>query len=409
MKTIINHTTMQIDEMTLSHPLEQCLFFDIETTGLSPRASSLYLIGTMAYDTAEDNTENSSWKITQWFADKYRDEENIIRSFLDALEQYDYLYHFNGKTFDIPYLLHKANKYHMELSDHASQILQDTTGTRSIDLLSQIRPLKKILGISKAGQTDLERWMGINREDKYTGGELISVYSQYMQARILHPEQAEELEHVLLLHNHDDMEGMLTVSRMLHYRYLLDITPALEKRLQITEINLHPSDQEHTSSLYLHFRHHAALPRTVSLTGVFPLTKDPAPIFPVHPDILELTEDTGILQVPVISTELKYFLPNPKEYYYLPSEDQAVHKSVAEFVDPSHRKKATAATCYLRRTGKFLPALRSYKAGSDAFPQNIPVFLAVYRDKLGFYELPADLTPENPFWKEYLIQTLRAW
>ena len=409
MKTINHQTTMQIDEITLSHPPVQCLFFDIETTGLSPRASSLYLIGTMAYDTVEDTTGNDTWKITQWFADKHRDEETILRLFLDTLEQYDYLYHFNGKTFDIPYLLHKANKYHIELSDHASQILQDTTGNRSIDLLSQIRPLKKILGISKAGQTDLERWMGITREDTYSGGELISVYSQYMQDRILHPEQAEELEHVLLLHNHNDMEGMLTVSRMLHYRYLFDMTAALEKRLQITEITFHPSNQEHTSSLHLHFRHHAALPRSASLTGVFPLTKDPAPTFTVPPAILKLAEDTGILQVPVISTELKYFLPNPKEYYYLPSEDQAVHKSVAEFVDPSHRKKATAATCYLRRSGKFLPALQPYKAGSDSFPQNIPVFLSVYRDKLGFYELPTDLVPENPFWKEYLIQTLRAW
>lgn len=409
MKTIISHTTIQLDEINLSHLPAQCLFFDIETTGLSPRASSLYLIGTMTYDTLEDNTGNGTWKITQWFADKHRDEENIIRLFLDSLEQYDYLYHFNGKTFDVPYLLHKIEKYHIALSDHASQILRDTTGSRSIDLLSQIRPLKKILGISKAGQTDLERWMGIAREDTYTGGELISVYSQYMQDRILHPEQADELEHVLLLHNHDDMEGMLTVSRMLHYRYLFDMIPALEKQLQITEIILPPSDQEHTSSLHLHFKHHASLPRTVSLTAAFPPTKDSAQTFTVHPGTLELTKDTGILQIPIISTELKYFLPNPKEYYYLPSEDQAVHKSVAEFVDPSHRKKATAATCYLRRTGKFLPALQPYKAGSDSFPQNISVFLSVYRDKLGFYELPADLTPENPFWKEYLIQTLRAW
>lgn len=404
MKTISSQTTLKMNKITLTQPLEQCLFFDIETTGLSPRASSLYLIGTMAYDTTK-----GIWEMTQWFADKHRDEENIIRLFLDTLEQYDYLYHFNGKTFDIPYLLHKANKYHIELSDHDCQILQDTTGTRSIDLLSQIRPLKKILGISKAGQTDLERFMGINREDTYSGGDLIPVYSQYMQDRILHPEQAGELERILLLHNHDDMEGMLSVSQMLHYRYLFDMIPALENQLQITEIALHPSDHEQASSLHLQFRHHAALPVTASLTEVFPLTKDPAPAFTIPPDNLELTEDSGILRVPLISTELKYFLPNPKEYYYLPLEDQAIHKSVAEFVDPSHRKKATAATCYLRRAGIFLPALQPYKAGSDSFPQNIPVFLPVYRDKLGFYELPADLRSENPFWKEYLIQTLRAW
>ncbi len=409
MNTINRQTTRQIHDITFTHPQEQCLFFDIETTGLSPRASSLYLIGIMAYHAAEDHTGNGTWKITQWFADKHRDEETIIRLFLNALEQYNYLYHFNGKTFDIPYLLHKSEKYQIALSDHVSQILHDSTGNLSIDLLSRIRPLKKILGISKAGQTDLERWMGVNREDTYTGGELITVYSQYMQDRILHPERAEEREHILLLHNHDDMEGMLTVSQMLHYRHFFDMIPALEERLQITEVILQPSEDDTTSTLHLYFRHHAALPKAASLTNNFPLTKEPALKPALDHCCLELDSDTGSLRIPMISTELKYFLPNPKDYYYLPSEDQAVHKSVAEFVDPSHRKKATAATCYLRKQGKFLPILQPYKAGSASFPQDTPVFLPVYRDKLGFYELPSSLEPENPFWKAYLVQTLRAW
>ncbi len=307
MKTITSQTNVQIHEITLTHPQEQCLFFDIETTGLSPRASSLYLIGTMAYDAAGGN-----WQITQWFADRHRDEEAIIRLFLDTLEHYDYLYHFNGKTFDIPYLLRKSEKYHIELSDHACQILHDATGNRSIDLLAQIRPLKKILGISRAGQTDLEHWIGINREDTYHGGELIAVYSRYMQDRILHPGQAEELEHVLLLHNHDDMEGMLIVSRMLHYRHFFGMIPALEKQLQITEASLQPPGCDTPSCLHLQFRHGAALPKAASLTRNFPPAKDPVLVpVPGH-CFLELDTDTGILRIPVISAELKYFLPNPE-------------------------------------------------------------------------------------------------
>lgn len=404
MKTITKQTSIQIHDITLNHPQEQCLFFDIETTGLSPRASSLYLIGIMAYNTTE-----GTWNITQWFADKHRDEEAMIRLFLDTLEQYNYIYHFNGKTFDIPYLLHKVDKYQIKLTEHASQILHDTTGNQSIDLLSRIRPLKKLLGIAKAGQTDLERWMGVNREDRYTGGELIAVYSQYMQDRILHPEQAEEKERLLLLHNHDDMEGMLTVSQMLHYRHLFDMIPVVKEQLQISEVSMQPSEPDTTPYLNLHFRHHAALPKAVSLTNDFPVTKDPSPKISLDHCFLELDKDTGILRIPVISAELKYFLPDPKEYYYLPSEDQAVHKSVAEFVEPSHRKKATAATCYLRRAGRFLPALPPYKAGTQSFPKDIPVFMPVYRDKLCFYELPSKPEPSQSFWKEYLIQTLQAW
>ena len=41
--------------------LEKILFLDIETTGLSPSSSQLYLIGIAYY-------EQSTWHIKQWFA-----------------------------------------------------------------------------------------------------------------------------------------------------------------------------------------------------------------------------------------------------------------------------------------------------------------------------------------------------
>lgn len=405
MKTITSQTTILIEEATLCHPLDQCIFFDIETTGLSPRASSLYQIGIMIYDNAAH-----CWNITQWFANKHRDEEPIIRLFLETLQQYNYLYHFNGRTFDIPYLLSKAEKYHIELSDHASMILHDTTATWSVDLLAQIRPLKKILGIPKAGQTDLERWIGRNRQDTYSGGDLIPIYSQYMQDQLLHPEQAQESEQLLLLHNHDDMEGMLAISQMLHYRHLFDMIPAIENQLEITEITMQqPQNAADPCHVTLHFRHHAALPKAVSLTGYYPATKDTEAGFSLDSCHLNLDIDTGCLLIPIITAELKYFLPDPKDYYYLPSEDQAVHKSIAEFVEPSHRKKATAATCYVRKQGQFIPSMQPYKANSAAILSETPTLLSIYRDKLGFYELPSTLTPQNDFWKKYLAETLKAW
>ena len=46
---------------------------------------------------------------------------------------------------------------------------------------------------------------------------------------------------------------------------------------------------------------------------------------------------------------------NYKDYYYLTTEDVAVHKSVAHYVDTKYRKQATASTCYEKHTGEFLP------------------------------------------------------
>lgn len=56
----------------------------------------------------------------------------------------------------------------------------------------------------------------------------------------------------------------------------------------------------------------------------------------------------ALLKVPIYEEELKYFYSNYHDYYYLPTEDVALHKSVAGFVDKAHRVNATAATCYTR-------------------------------------------------------------
>ena len=43
-------------------PKERIVFFDIETTGLSSKNASIYLIGTVSY-------EEGAWQLTQLFAE----------------------------------------------------------------------------------------------------------------------------------------------------------------------------------------------------------------------------------------------------------------------------------------------------------------------------------------------------
>ena len=52
---------------------------------------------------------------------------------------------------------------------------------------------------------------------------------------------------------------------------------------------------------------------------------------------------------------MKHFYPNYKDYYYLVYEDTAIHKSVGQYVERSARTQATAATCYTRMEGIFVP------------------------------------------------------
>ena len=59
---------------SLPCPVEQVCFFDIETTGLSPDISSLYLLGAAF-------VENGTWRLIQWYADDYISEADILSAF----------------------------------------------------------------------------------------------------------------------------------------------------------------------------------------------------------------------------------------------------------------------------------------------------------------------------------------
>ena len=427
MKTI--KSTMNPPRFSYNFPqeMEDIAFFDIETTGLSPKASSLYLIGGMHYDGAA-----GTWQMIQWFADNYHSEKEILLAFLAFLEKFQCLYHFNGKTFDIPYILQKCQRHAITLSSHNKKILEDQEDALSIDLLKHARRLRKVLGLEKCSQTALEQWLGCQREDPFSGGDLIPVYSEYMQQRLLAPERAEALEKVLLLHNHDDVEMMLAVSSILSYEnYFIHpeglfplpaMPPAGTDPLpQATA----PASPEALPSL-IHLAHeddHLAValetnlpvPKKICLSAEYPETSispndrtENLPHFP--PAELKLEEKSCTLTIPLYQGELKYFYSNAKDYYYLPEEDLAVHKSIAEFVEKEYRQKATAATCYTRTEGTFLPRLAPYarkKKGEAS--EELPRFFLTHKDRLSFCQLPEDYRQNPQFWQNYLAGELRSF
>ena len=85
---------------------ENCLFFDIETTGLSWKTSHLYLLGAVFY-------ENEIWIHRQWFCQKPGEEKEVLLAFSELLSTRKLLFHYNGTTFDVPYLMHKYTFYQL--------------------------------------------------------------------------------------------------------------------------------------------------------------------------------------------------------------------------------------------------------------------------------------------------------
>lgn len=334
-------------------PLEQLLFIDIETTGFTARSSSLYMIGAAYF-------YSGCWRIKQWFAVNYEDELSILKDFFSFAADFTHLIHFNGNNFDLPYLLQKCEMY---------KLAYNFDNFEGIDIYKRISPYKFFLHTPNCKQKTLEELMGIDREDTYNGGELIGIYHEYVN------KPNEEALRVLLLHNSEDMKGMLQILPLLAF-YDLFNTPLKAKKVQ--------------SNSFVDYHGHDKQELLMKLELPTPL---PLPIANLSNGCYFSGEaDEGILKVPVYEEEMKYFYSNYKDYYYLPAEDTALHKSVATFVDKEHRTQASAATCYTRKLSTYLPQW-------DVFME--PFFKRDYKSRELFFELTEERKTDRALFSRY--------
>lgn len=290
---------------------EELLFFDIETTGFSADSSQLYLIGCTYFREGE-------WHLIQWFADTPDSEPELLHAFFQLLAEFKTVVHFNGDGFDIPYLQKRCAK--LRLAYHFSKV-------SSIDIYKKFRPYKKLLGLTDIKQKSVETFLGVHREDMFNGGELILVYYDYLRTK---NKQALRL---LLLHNADDLKGMPSILPALYYPDFLESSFSVHTQHEQTEA-------DGSRTLVVQFQSSFSIPVSFDADSSF--------------GHLRAENNLLTLWIPLFYGTLKYFYADYKNYYYLPAEDRAIHKSVGEFVDKSARKQATAQTCYLKVSGLFL-------------------------------------------------------
>lgn len=341
-------------DFELIAPKERIVFFDIETTGLSSKSSSLYLIGMVSYD-------DGAWKLTQLFAESMYEEELLLRTFFDILSVKKrlgrlFLISYNGDGFDIPFIKSCSRQY---------GFTNDFNGIISIDLIKKIRPYKRLLKLADCRLKTVERLCGIVREDKYNGGELIYVYEEYLRLAALSQDSCEYTEnnirlkerllYILLLHNAEDIADMPLILGILGYEALFN------GELQITDSTVNDAVWDIRARLSI------------------PL---PSGIYSEEDGITASIgeEDKRLLNIAVslYDGELKYFFADYKNYYYLPAEDYAIHKSVGEYVERSARRQATARNCYQKRRGIFVPEYE---------PVLAPVFRTEYKAQPAYGEL----------------------
>ena len=326
-------------EIRLSYPLDRLgepsglLFFDIETTGFSAFSSALYLIGAVYL-------KDGVFMLRQWFSESLSDELPLLRSFFDFALQFKTLVHFNGEGFDLRYLADTASQY---------GIRSPLSELASFDILKQLRKSRSLLELSSMRQKSIERFLRIDREDRYSGGELIAVYEAFLKSG------DEELKKLLLLHNAEDLSGMPGILPALLYRDALLKPPEPE------------SAGKENGAYVLTFRYNDAFP--------VPLKHA------CGKALLSFCDDRMTLSVPLYAGTLRYYYPDFKNYYYLPHEDTAIHKKLAQFVEKPYRVQATPETCYTRMEGLFVPAAKE---------SGLPVFHRELKDNEAYHRIPED-------------------
>ena len=294
------------------HPHQ--LFLDIETTGFDRSSTFLTIIG-LAWQ------ENETLIVEQWLNETGQSEEPLLLLELEKfLKNFSHelpkLVHYNGTTFDLPYLKAKYDQYHLP-----SSLIK----CESLDLYHLSKKLRNFLSLDGLKQKNLEECFGLFREDKLSGQELIQVYLDGIRNRDLN------LMDAYLLHNKEDMEGMVFLQN------LIQINAIFEGDFEIQEW----IESENGRLL------------NIKLGNNFYLYK---PILISSHEIQFIFERGCIrIQIPVSRMEARFFYENYKDYYYLPSEDTAMHKSVAEYVEKEYRVKATKETCYTKKNAAYLP------------------------------------------------------
>lgn len=303
-----NYTISCPDLMRIGDDISRILFFDIETTGFSGAWANVYLIGCI-YPETEEN-----WHMVQFFADSPDAESDMLQAFHSLLLSRPHLVHFNGDRFDIPFLQKRCE---------ILGIPDIFAGIESCDILKLVRPFKKLLHLPDLKQKSIETFLGIGREDRFSGGELIPVYQKWLKS------PSDHLLAPLLLHNEEDLLGMPRLLPILRYPDFLKGPFRFR------------SEESDGASVTLTWSSATSLPVPVS--------------FDTAPGELTASGCGLALSLPLFSGELRRFYPDYRDYYYLPGEDCAIHKSVGEFIEKSARKKATAKTCYTRASGIYLP------------------------------------------------------
>ncbi|MCR4672445.1 MAG: ribonuclease H-like domain-containing protein [Lachnospiraceae bacterium] len=323
------------------------ILVNIETTGLRPSSCFVFMAG---WAVLAEGCEGSSLEMNcrTLLAEARRDEEALLGALREAISGSRRLVLFGAYSFVLRFLSERWNTY--EDGDFLP------SGTEVLCLQKMLAPWKERLRLSSLRKYDIENRLGFRRSDRISGEELVKKYSEWEK------ERTENCRERLLAHSQEDLRSLAFMSRCLVFN---DFAESPDGSLE--ELSLPDS-----GTLCVRLSMPYEFPCSASWENGYAL--------------ISFTGRTSGFHIACFKGTLKYFFPGKvSNYYYLPDEDCAVHKSVARFVDRDHRVKASPATCYSKREGVFLPLPEN-----SPYSLEYPVFTPEYRSHLSYAEFEAE-------------------
>ena len=192
----INLKLLSKNQITQAIPIEQCLFFDLETTGLAGGAGTYpFLLGFGFF-------KDAALKVEQFFLPDYGREYDLFKELHEFFEQFSYLISYNGKSYDYPllknrFVVNRLNSewnhwQHIDLLHIARRIWSDSFPSRDLatierevlnrersgDIPGHLIPQSYFHFIRSGAIQDILRIIEHNYLDTISLGELLLYYGR---------------------------------------------------------------------------------------------------------------------------------------------------------------------------------------------------------------------------------------
>ena len=275
----------------------------------------------------ESRRNESGVRLISWISEQESDEYEMLTALSDALDSIRRIITFNGNAFDLPHLHQKYKAF---------DLMDPLQGKQYLDLMLRLKPISRFLALPSGKLADFAGFLHLAQPDA----------SDEASFRF-HPGAEDKHE----ASTPNDALYTLECMSLLHY------ADFLKQGAEIREVT---TDEERVI-----FRLH--------YPDGFPVG------FSVHDSgfHLRFSEDgTVLLSSRICNGSIRYYHTDVKNYWYLPLEGYAIHKSAAQYVDKSRREKAVRENCY--HLVPVSPAFLQDPAMLDGYLKSVLAYFATY-------------------------------